>query len=151
MTLPLPDHTSLYAGLKSATYRYERQSLRKFILDTNRRRNRCLRDVYRDIESFLMLSLLIVSPAKTLAAPMARHMDRTTVVNFFMVKLLDAWGVDGGIAGVASAATEPVVALVFPVAAAVGVADENRLDVLGILVAELGGHAQFHREAVFAR
>jgi hypothetical protein len=48
-----------------------------------------------DIESLLMLSLLmpsllVVSAANTLAAPTARHMDNTTVVNFFMMKLLEA-------------------------------------------------------------
>src|SRR5665647_1565675 len=50
-----------------------------------------------------------------------------------------------------SAAAEPVVPLVFPVTAGVGVGDENRLDVLRILVAELGRHAQLHRKAVARR
>jgi hypothetical protein len=41
-----------------------------------------------------MLSLLMVSAANTEAAPTARHMDSTTVVNFFMMKLLGAWVVE---------------------------------------------------------
>ena len=47
-----------------------------------------------------------------------------------------------------STPAEPVVALVFPVAARVGVCDEDRLDVLGVLVAKLCRHAQLHRKAV---
>jgi hypothetical protein len=49
-----------------------------------------------DMASLDIESLLMVSAAKTLAAPTARHMDRTTVVNFFMMKLLDAGCVDEG-------------------------------------------------------
>jgi hypothetical protein len=43
-----------------------------------------------DMVSLDIASLLMVSAAKTLAAPTARHMDNTTVVNFFMMKLLEA-------------------------------------------------------------
>jgi hypothetical protein len=50
-----------------------------------------------------------------------------------------------------STATEPVVALVFPVSTGVGVGDEHRCDVLGIFVAQLGRHAQLHRKAVLCR
>ena len=50
-----------------------------------------------------------------------------------------------------SAAAEPVVALVFPVAARIDVGDEDRDDVFWIFIAELGGHAQLHRIAVFWR
>src|SRR6185437_7018006 len=49
----------------------------------------------------------------------------------------------------ASGASEPVVALVDPIAARIRVGDEHLDDVLGILVTELGRHAQLHREAVF--
>ena len=52
---------------------------------------------------------------------------------------------------VASRAAEPVVALVFPVAAGILVGDEDRGDVLRVLEAELGRHAQLHREAVLRR
>jgi hypothetical protein len=41
-----------------------------------------------DIESLLMLSLLMASVANTEAAPIARHIDSTAVVNTFMMKLL---------------------------------------------------------------
>src|SRR6266705_4839463 len=50
-----------------------------------------------------------------------------------------------------SGAAEPVVALVLPIAARVLVGDEDRGDVLGVLEAQLGGHAQLHGEAVFRR
>src|SRR5207247_9615164 len=50
-----------------------------------------------------------------------------------------------------SEAAEPVVALVLPIAARVLVGDEDRGDVLGVLEAQLGGHAQLHGEAVFRR
>src|SRR6266850_5931717 len=50
-----------------------------------------------------------------------------------------------------SGAAEPVVALVLPIAARVLVGDEDCGDVLGVLEAQLGGHAQLHREAVFRR
>src|SRR3989475_13196206 len=50
-----------------------------------------------------------------------------------------------------SAASEPVVALVFAVAAGVGVGDEHGLDVLRVLVAQLGGHAYLHLKAIFGR
>ncbi|MNP76679.1 hypothetical protein D3C76_1739680 [compost metagenome] len=43
-----------------------------------------------DIESLLMLPLSTAVAANTEAAPTARHMDRTTVVNFFMMDLLGA-------------------------------------------------------------
>ena len=46
---------------------------------------------------------------------------------------------------------EPVVALVFPVAAVIGVGHLHRHHVFGVLEAELGGHADLHREAVGAR
>src|ERR1035437_5702465 len=50
-----------------------------------------------------------------------------------------------------SAASEPVVPLVFPVAPGVSIGNENGLDVFWILVTELGRHAQLHRKAVFRR
>src|SRR5205809_8115012 len=50
-----------------------------------------------------------------------------------------------------SGAAEPVVALVLPRAARVLVGDEERGDVLGVLEAQLGGHAQLHGEAVSRR
>src|SRR5947208_11931177 len=50
-----------------------------------------------------------------------------------------------------SRAAEPVVALVLPIAARVLVGDEDRGDVLGVLEAQLGGHAQLHGEAVLRR
>src|SRR5215469_8838367 len=48
-----------------------------------------------------------------------------------------------------SRTAEPVVALVLPIAARVLVRDFDGNDVLRILVAELGRHAQLHRKAVF--
>src|SRR3989441_3860885 len=50
-----------------------------------------------------------------------------------------------------SGAAEPVVALVLPIAARVLVGDEDRGDMLGVLEAQLGGHAQLHGEAVLRR
>src|ERR1700704_4077693 len=50
-----------------------------------------------------------------------------------------------------SGAAEPVVALVLPIAARVLVRDEDRGDVLGVLEAQLGRHAQLHGEAVLRR
>src|SRR5665647_505736 len=46
---------------------------------------------------------------------------------------------------------EPIVALVLPIAAMVGIGDFHGDHVFRILVAELGRHADFHREAVGAR
>src|SRR5207302_9767708 len=50
-----------------------------------------------------------------------------------------------------SRAAEPVVAPVLPIAARVLVGDEARGDGLGVLEAQLGGHAQLHGEAVLRR
>ena len=50
-----------------------------------------------------------------------------------------------------STTAEPVVPLVFPIAARIGVGDEHRDDVFRIFIAQLGGHAQLHRIAVFRR
>src|SRR6266508_5356653 len=47
--------------------------------------------------------------------------------------------------------TEPVIALVLPIAAGVVIGHLHADDVLGVLEAELGGHADFHREAVLHR
>src|SRR5262252_6811014 len=49
-----------------------------------------------------------------------------------------------------SRSAEPVVAAVLPVAATVLVEDGHRDDVLGVLEAELGRHADLDRESVFA-
>src|SRR5712671_411530 len=46
---------------------------------------------------------------------------------------------------------EPVVALVFPIAARVGIGDEDRSDVLRVLEAQLGRHAQLQGVAIFGR
>src|SRR3954451_2031454 len=51
----------------------------------------------------------------------------------------------------ASTAAEPVVALVLPVAAEIFVGYGEFHHVLGVLEAELGGHAHLHRESEFAR
>src|SRR5437588_121559 len=50
-----------------------------------------------------------------------------------------------------SGPAEPVISLVFPVAAGVGIRDVDRHDVLGILESELGRDPQLHGEAVLRR
>ena len=44
---------------------------------------------------------------------------------------------------------EPVIALIFPIAARIIIGDENLSNVFWIFIAQLGRHAKFHRVAIF--
>ena len=100
----------------------------------------------------------MASAAKTEPAHKAMHMESAVVVNtcFMMVLSWLRWNRRHtprwrSKRETSSAAAEPVVALVFPIASVEGVAHEDGLYVFRILVAKLGGHAQLHWEAVLGR
>src|SRR5690606_25602809 len=96
----------------------------------------------------------IVPAAHAGKAPNARHAESVAVANVvFMMFPFKVGGESrrlpqGEKGASSSASTEPVVALVFAVAAVEGVAHEDRLDVLGVLVAKLGGDAQLDGEVI---